>query len=340
MVSVVIPVYNTENYIDECVASIINQTYNNIEIILVDDGSTDESSYFCDSYCEKYDFIKIIHKKNEGLGLTRNAGINCASGKYIIFVDSDDYLENNAIEIVLNKILLEDADVCYYSNKRLKANGIIENEIRYYPQTLEEEEIIKEVFPKFFGTSQRGTDRYSIGSACMAMYDLDFLRKNELYFESERKVLCEDIIFNVKVCLKCKKVTFVNDCLYVYRENLNSLTHTYREDRFDKAEKLFQMENAIIDETYQIEEAYLRAKDAFITNTIVSVKQEVDNSSPYSFKRKKIYEIANSVQLKQCLENYPLRSLGLSKQVVLYLLKLKFIDAVLLVGFAKIRFTS
>ena len=336
-VSVIIPVYNTEKYIEECISSVVNQTFKDIEIILVDDGSTDNSSKLCDLYSKKYDFINVIHKNNEGLGLTRNAGMMKASGRYIIFVDSDDYIEKNTIETVLNKILLDDADVCYYSNKCLRTTGICENEVRHYPKTLVGSNIVNELFPKFFGTSQRKIDSYSIGSACMAMYNLEFLRKNDLYFQSEREVLCEDIIFNANVCLKCKKVTFVNDCLYVYRENLNSLTHTYREDRFNKAEKLYQIENSIISNNCPTQEAYLRAKDTFITNVIVSIKQEVAHQSAYSYKRRKILEIANNERLKECLNIYPLKDLTLSKQILLHLLRLKFVDMVLLIVFIKVK---
>ena len=97
-VSVIVPVYNVEKYLDRCLDSIINQTLNEIEIILVDDGSTDSSGEKCDEYKKKDLRIKVIHKKNKGLGYARNSGLEVATGKYIAFVDSDDYIDRRMFE--------------------------------------------------------------------------------------------------------------------------------------------------------------------------------------------------------------------------------------------------
>ena len=103
LVSVVVPVYNVEKYVEKCINSIINQSYNNLEIIVVDDGSKDSSASMCDKIAMRDSRVKVYHKHNEGLGLTRNYGMNRASGKYIMFVDSDDYIEENIIERMLKK---------------------------------------------------------------------------------------------------------------------------------------------------------------------------------------------------------------------------------------------
>lgn len=99
LISVIVPVYNVENYLCKCVDSIINQTYNNLEIILVDDGSTDGSASICDEYVLKDSRVKVIHKENGGVSSARNIGIAEASGEYICFVDSDDWLELDYFEI-------------------------------------------------------------------------------------------------------------------------------------------------------------------------------------------------------------------------------------------------
>ena len=102
-ISIVVPVYNVENYIEECINSIINQTYKNLEIILVDDGSTDSSGKICDKFAKNDDRIKVIHKKNEGLGKTRNVRILESTGDYLFFVDSDDFIDLNTIEKLYNR---------------------------------------------------------------------------------------------------------------------------------------------------------------------------------------------------------------------------------------------
>lgn len=104
MISVIVPVYNVEKYLNRCVDSIINQTYTDLEIILVDDGSTDSSGSICDEYAKKDERIKVIHKENGGLSDARNAGVTAATGDYISFIDSDDYIELNMMELLITTI--------------------------------------------------------------------------------------------------------------------------------------------------------------------------------------------------------------------------------------------
>ena len=110
-VSVIVPVYNVEKYLDECVNSIINQSYSNLEIILVDDGSSDTSGQKCDTYKAVDNRIKVIHKKNGGLSDARNVGIEIATGEYISFIDSDDYVSEIFIESLVNKVNNTDCKV-------------------------------------------------------------------------------------------------------------------------------------------------------------------------------------------------------------------------------------
>lgn len=115
-VSVVVPVYNVEEYLEECIDSILNQTYPNIELILVDDGSVDKSGYICDQYALADDRIHVVHKKNSGVSESRNTGISVASGEFICFVDSDDWIDSNMIECFLNLLLSNQADICISSH--------------------------------------------------------------------------------------------------------------------------------------------------------------------------------------------------------------------------------
>lgn len=115
LVSVIVPVYKVEKYLPRCIESIQNQTYKNLEIILVDDGSPDNSGAICDEYAKRDNRIKVIHQDNKGLSGARNAGLNCASGGYICFVDSDDYLDKDLVKENLQRLLAEDADVIIFN---------------------------------------------------------------------------------------------------------------------------------------------------------------------------------------------------------------------------------
>ena len=125
LVSVIIPVYNVEQYLDKCVQSVINQTYKNIEVILVDDGSPDNCPKMCDEYsvCDKR--IKVIHKSNGGLSDARNAGIDRAKGDYITFVDSDDYVEDNYVELLLHSVHKYNADISCGKQNVLYGDSIV-----------------------------------------------------------------------------------------------------------------------------------------------------------------------------------------------------------------------
>ena len=114
LVSIVVPVYNTGKYLNRCMNSIVKQTYSNIEVILIDDGSTDDSSDLCDEWAEKDERIKVIHKLNAGLGMARNTGIENAKGEYICFFDSDDYIDLQTIEKSYRLACKSEADlVCF-----------------------------------------------------------------------------------------------------------------------------------------------------------------------------------------------------------------------------------
>ena len=113
LISVIVPVYNVENYLKRCLDSIINQTYQNIEIILIDDGSTDNSGNLCEDYKKIDNRIKVVHKTNGGLSDARNTGIKKAKGKYITFVDSDDYVEYDYVEYLYNLIKKYDTNISF-----------------------------------------------------------------------------------------------------------------------------------------------------------------------------------------------------------------------------------
>ena len=116
-VSIVVPVYNAKNYIKRCIESLVCQTYHNLEIILVDDGSSDGSEKICDEYAKEDDRIKVIHKKNSGVSDSRNAGIEAADGDYILFVDSDDYINENTVEDNLKTAIEKNADIVIFCFK-------------------------------------------------------------------------------------------------------------------------------------------------------------------------------------------------------------------------------
>lgn len=133
LISVIVPIYKVESYISSCVDSIINQSYKNLEIILVDDGSPDQCPHICDSYAEKDKRVKVIHQKNSGQSKARNIALDCCNGEYIAFVDGDDWIQMNAFEKALNEIQNQDVDVAFYTANIIVNGKAVENRFRYFP---------------------------------------------------------------------------------------------------------------------------------------------------------------------------------------------------------------
>lgn len=136
-ISIILPIYNNEKYLERCVLSIVNQTYKNIEIILIDDGSTDKSRNICDKYSSIDSRIRVIHKTNAGVSSARNCGIDIANGKYLMFVDSDDYIEENMCEILYKNILENNIDICACFFKYRFSNKIITEDYTKYKDSFE-----------------------------------------------------------------------------------------------------------------------------------------------------------------------------------------------------------
>ena len=145
LVSIVIPVYNVEKYLRKCIESVLNQTYKNIQIILVNDGSTDNSPALCDEYKQMYDKVEVIHKSNGGLPDARNAGLKRAKGEYVGFIDSDDWIEPNMVEHLLHNIIEYDADISSVELQKVQE----ETELEQKPCKIEcfsQEEYAKKLF--------------------------------------------------------------------------------------------------------------------------------------------------------------------------------------------------
>ncbi len=215
LISIVVPVYNVEKYLDQCIESIVNQTYKNLEIILVDDGSKDSSGKKCNQWSEKDKRIKVIHKENGGLSDARNVGIDCAKGEYITFIDSDDFIACEYIETLYKGIAEMDCDISicnpYYYYEEAKEKIIKRYEIKKeYIIGSALDMTIELMYQKKFDTSAWGK-----------LYKTQLFKKNNIHYPKGK--LYEDIATTYKVFLKAEKIIFINKNLYYYRQRSNSI---------------------------------------------------------------------------------------------------------------------
>lgn len=209
LISIIVPVYKVEEYLDECVQSLINQTYFNIEIILIDDGSPDRCPQMCDEWARKDSRIRVIHKKNGGLSSARNVGMNVANGEYICFVDSDDELPHNAIELFVSPLKNKSVDLVVGKYKFV-------GKTRDLPLSLEDGTLLE---------NDQILSSYALGkwdvTACNKMYRLDFLKLNKLIFKEG--LIHEDILWSFQVACLAHSLYVVNKETYIYKIRENSI---------------------------------------------------------------------------------------------------------------------
>lgn len=216
-VSVIIPVYNTENYLSSCVDSILQQEYISLEIILIDDGSTDASGRICDNYASKYDFIKTIHIKNSGPATAKNVGLKIAQGNYIALTDSDDKMEPLMLQKMVSIGYEYDADIVCCNYKQVDEKGIISHLNSTNQQyILNHEEGLIHFFSKNKIYSQCWTKLYKRKMLT------DYQINNDPGLRTD-----EDFIFNIKAFTHALKTVIVDEPLYVYTHRENSLAHAY-----------------------------------------------------------------------------------------------------------------
>lgn len=209
-VSIVIPVYNTEEKLEICLDSIINQTYKNFEVILINDGSIDNSGQICDYYSNIDSRFMVLHKQNEGVSIARNVGIDLASGDYLVFVDSDDKIKVNMLEKMVINLENSQADVLisgitFVNNNEILLEKIPENSGLIGIQVWEY-------------ISKVESDLY--GYVSNKLYRLDIIKKNEIYFDKNRKVQ-EDLDFAIRVFSKCDKFYLLKESYYLYEYESN-----------------------------------------------------------------------------------------------------------------------
>lgn len=244
-ISVIIPVYNVEQYLRRCVDSVLSQTLSDLQIILVDDGSPDKSPQICDEYATKDTRIQVIHKKNGGLASARNAGMRLAEGQYLFFLDSDDWLDSNGLERLYLTAEKYKVDFVKYRAIRTGWPGMEQNapcrveQIRELQEGLyDKNRIVTEIYPRLLATSQLTMG--AVVGAWGAMYKLDFLKQHNLEFYEEVK-FSEDLIFSANVVRAANSFYFIDEpCVYHYFYNVDSISKSFRGGRWESCKSLIK----------------------------------------------------------------------------------------------------
>lgn len=267
--SVIIPVYNVEKYIEECICSIVEQTFNDIEIIVVDDGSTDNSSEIVDKLSTSDLRIKVVHQKNMGLPGARNTGLEIATGEYVGFIDSDDRIKPNMYELLINSIKQNNSELAVCNFYRFDKKQIFENK-RYKDGMIQI-------------NNENVTDYYSlaIDSCCNKIFKTDIIKSYGIKFEDKSIVPQEDFYFLMKYLANTKKVSMISQQLYEYRIRKSSITNSRQPEgfiygclRFVKLTKDYHLQRKI----------YRNLKQVEFTFFIKMLQSAINNSYSTNFK--------------------------------------------------------
>lgn len=242
LVSIIVPCYGVEKYLNRCVDSLLCQSLKNIEIILVDDGSLDNVPTMCEEWKHKDSRIKVIHKKNEGLGLARNSGLEIASGEYVAFVDSDDYVSPDMYCNLYKEAVKSEADAVFCGFKTELSSGIwCESNEVFNKEIIEGKSAVESFMLDMVASAPfvKKERRYQM-SVWHSIYRHSVIKDENLRFLSERKVVSEDIPFQIEFLKRASKIVYLPNSYYYYCFNGSSLTASYKEEKYAKYKTLYE----------------------------------------------------------------------------------------------------
>ena len=329
-VSVVVPVYNVNlSYLNECIGSISTQTLNEIEIICVDDGAPLENAKLLDDWAVSDNRIIVIHQENAGASAARNAGLDRCSGKYVTFVDSDDYISVDYIEKAYTRAEEDNLELLLWGSYKLYPNEKVEYgpfnaDIRLFDDRHKEFLELKTmsgVLPIY----DEICTKYGSGSCCSKLYRLDMLRKHNLRYPVGIK-RSEDVNFNIRVFDKASRIGYMNEHMYYYRQLADSATYVYRENGISVLTEALVLLREFIRENnksdYFAQVYYMRCMFCFLESMDMDYLHP-DNPKPFGVRMREMRNVANQEPYKEAFEKLKYANLSTAKKIPLMLIKLK-----------------
>lgn len=337
LVTVVLPIYNVEKYLDRCIESVVGQTYRNIEVLLIDDGSTDSCPKICDSWCEKDNRVKVIHKENQGLGMARNTGIEAANGEYICFFDSDDFVDLTTVEKLYGNAVANESDIVSFGLNFADENGnVLQTFVPPVGYSVYTDKDISDFFiPEITAPDPRGNgQRNFYMSSCTLFYSMKLIEKSDWRFVSERDIISEDVYSLLGLFKDVRKVSVVPEALYYYCRNTSSLSRSYKPERFEKTRSFYLKTVELCKRMGYGDEILHRVSKPYLAFTIASLKQETVSPYPFYKKMKKIKSFILDDVLQSVLEQNKNDNVGFNRKILYFAMrnKLYFLSYLLLRG--------
>ncbi len=324
LVTVVLPVFNVEKYLDASIQSVVNQTYKNIEILLIDDGSTDSCPAICDKWALQDDRIKVIHKKNNGLGMARNTGIENATGEFICFFDSDDYVSEQAVEKLYNSAVEENAQAVVFGLSTFNESGKITEE--FPPKTgyriYEGDEVKNSFLPDFIAPDPNGDGtRLFYMSSCLILYSNELIQSSGWRFVSERDIISEDVYSLLGFFVYVNKIVVLPQVFYFYRKNETSLSRSYQENRYKKIKSFYTQSIELCNKCGYGEIILHRLSKPYLAFTISALKQECVVDRPFAETYRIIKDIFKDGCLNQVLNQNKHDKVSTTRKILFFTIR-------------------
>lgn len=311
-ISVILPVYKVERYIEQCMESVLNQTYKNLEIILVDDGSPDNCGQICDHYAQIDKRVKVIHKQNGGAPAARNDALAICTGDWIAYVDPDDWTEKNLFEEVMKAAERDNSDIIIFNTYLNSGNR----------------QKIMQAFPEEFVTEDRNfiyklqlsainknfnpyIQKWSQGFPWDKIFKASMLKEHNVLWPTNLRAN-DDVVYNLHAFQYAKRITYLNKTLYHYRVNQESIGHRFMADRI-------QVDKDIYDEMFRVRDLYNLGSDyemavysRIVTNVWLATKRyffHPDNTKSSKLIMKELREILNQEPFYTAFEKVDRRKL-------------------------------
>ncbi len=310
LISVIVPIYNGEKYLEECLESIINQTYKNLQIILIDDGSKDKSGKICDEYAKKDNRIEVIHKENAGVSVARNTGLDNARGEWITFIDADDSVEKDFCKKLMQKET-NDVDCIMCGYNRLINDKKIEIKSIGFSNKFEDSRkyLISSLNP------QTG-----VGFSHMKIIRMSAI--GNIRFNDNLKV-AEDALFNIQLSGNIRKINFVDEKLYNYRLNTNSTVKKYDDKYTEKYLKAMEECGKYIRIKYSNDSEIIQNYYNFVAYHVLLIAVNYCYNPQNLNKRKTLKKICKEAIFSDGIIKSNYENLSLTRKITLFTIKYK-----------------
>ena len=329
-VSVIVPVYKVESFLTNCIDHLCGQTLEDIEIILIDDGSPDRCPQICDEYAAKDNRIKVIHKENGGVSAARNDGLKEASGEYVIYCDSDEWMENTGLEVLYSDAAETGADVVIgdvylaYSGST-KYVKFYKNEFVTTDENYIRELIKADIYRTYCPDPPDEGYAFGYGGPWNKLVKRDFLLRNGICFDVKLQGIFDDILYTAYILAKAKTISYIQKPVYYYRQVESSITHRFKpnieqinQNIFTAWENLFSK----LDDPDDFSAPYYACVLRRIEESLRLYFKNPENNNPPKTNKVKFSEMLNKTPYKQAIRNVNLKKISKKQKIIAILSRL------------------